>query len=154
MNSSVYSLYCVHAKSPLSCVTPWTVAHQGPLSMGFTRQEYWSGLLCIPPGYLPDQGIEPVSLTSRALADGFFTTSITWKAHSFIIQLQNIWLVLFYKKIVYVFIGLIDSSGLLLIYCPTLTSIQDYWEPSSVLVINSFRDKICCLSLRAGHCEL
>ena len=36
-------------------VTPWTVALQGPLSLGFTRQEYWSGLLCTPPGDLPDQ---------------------------------------------------------------------------------------------------
>ena len=73
--------------------------------MGFTRQEYWNGLLCTPPGDLPDPGIEPESLTSPALADGFFTTS-TWKTHSFIIQLQNIWLVLFFKK-VYVFIALI-----------------------------------------------
>ena len=79
-------------------VTPWTVAHQGPLSMGFTRQEYCSGLLCTPPGDLPDPGIEPESLTSPALAYGFFTPSITWKTHSFIIQLQNIWLVLFFFK--------------------------------------------------------
>ena len=39
-------------------MTPWTVAHQAPLSMGFSRQEYWSGLPCPPPGDLPDQGIE------------------------------------------------------------------------------------------------
>ena len=38
-------------------VTPWTVAHQTPLSMGFSRQEYWSGLLCLPPGNIPDPGI-------------------------------------------------------------------------------------------------
>ena len=44
----------------------WTVAHQAPLSMGFCRQEYWSGLPC-PPGDLPDPGIEPVFLTSLAL---------------------------------------------------------------------------------------
>ena len=37
----------------------WTVAHQAPLSMGFSRQEYWSGLPCPPPGDLPDPGIEP-----------------------------------------------------------------------------------------------
>ena len=43
-------------------VTPWTVVHQAPLSMGFSRQEYWSGLPCSPPGDLPDPGIEPVSL--------------------------------------------------------------------------------------------
>ena len=55
-------------------------------------------MLCTPPGDLPDPGIKPESLTSPALADGFFTPSVTWKAHSFIIQFQNIWLVLFYKK--------------------------------------------------------
>ena len=59
--------------------TPWTVAHQAPLSMGFFRQEYWSGLLCPPPGDLPDPGIEPVSLMAPALAGGFFTTSATWE---------------------------------------------------------------------------
>ena len=52
-------------------VTPWTVAHQAPLSMGFSRQEYWSGLPCPPLGNLPDPGIEP---TSPALqADSLFT---------------------------------------------------------------------------------
>ena len=61
-------------------VTPWTVACQAPLSMGSSRQEYWSGLPCPPPGDLPDPGIEPVSLLSPALAGGFFTTSATWEA--------------------------------------------------------------------------
>ena len=61
-------------------VTPWTVARQAPLSMGFSRQEYWSGLPCPPPGDLPNPGIEPVSLTSPALAGRFFTTSATWEA--------------------------------------------------------------------------
>ena len=47
--------------------TPWTLAHQAPLSMGFSRQEYWNGLLFPSPGDLPDTGIEPVSpaLTGR-----------------------------------------------------------------------------------------
>ena len=54
--------------------TPWIVALQTPLSMGFSRQEYWSGLPCHPPGDLPDPQIEPTSLMSLALADGFFTT--------------------------------------------------------------------------------
>ena len=63
----------------LTFVTPWTVAHQDPLSMGFSRQEYWSGLPCPPPGVLPNPGIEPVSLTSPALAGGFFATSANWK---------------------------------------------------------------------------
>ena len=62
------------------CATLWTVAHQAPLSMGFSRQEYWSGLPCPPLGDLPNPGIEPVSLTSPALSSGFFTTSTTWEA--------------------------------------------------------------------------
>ena len=48
-------------------VTPWTVARQVHLSMGFSRQEYWSGLPFPPPGDLPDLGIEPVSPVSLAL---------------------------------------------------------------------------------------
>ena len=57
-------------------VTPWTVARQARLSMGFSRQEYWSGLPFPPPGHLPDPGIEPVSPTS---AGGFFTTVLFGK---------------------------------------------------------------------------
>ena len=57
--------------------TPWTVAHQAPLSMGLCRQEYWVRLPCPPPGDLPDPGLEPTSLVSSALAGGFFTTSAT-----------------------------------------------------------------------------
>ena len=59
--------------------SPWTAAHQAHLSMGFSRQEYWSGLPFPPPGDLPDPGIEPVSLMSPALTGGFFTTSATWE---------------------------------------------------------------------------
>ena len=51
--------------------TPWTVARQAPLSMGFPKQEYWSGLSFLPPGDLPNPGTE---LMSPALASGFFTT--------------------------------------------------------------------------------
>ena len=51
--------------------TPWTVACQAPLSMRFSKQEYWSGLPCPSPGDLPNPGIEPAS---PALAGGFFTT--------------------------------------------------------------------------------
>ena len=57
------------------------VAHQAPLPKGFSRQEDWSGLPRRPPGDLPDSGIEPRSLMSPALTDGFFTTSATWEAH-------------------------------------------------------------------------
>ena len=53
--------------------------NQASLSMGFSRQEYWSRWLFPPPGHLPDPETEPVSLTSPALAGGFFTTSTTWE---------------------------------------------------------------------------
>ena len=57
-------------------VTPRTRAHKAPMSMGFSRQEYWSGLPFIPSGDLPDPGIE---LESPALADGFLTAEPTGK---------------------------------------------------------------------------
>ena len=60
--------------------TLWTVTHQAPLTMEFSRQEYWNGLPCPPPGDLPSPGIELESLTSPALTGGFFTTSTTWEA--------------------------------------------------------------------------
>ena len=53
---------------------------RSPLSMGFSRQEYWSGLPWPPPGELPDPGMESASLQSPALSGGFFTTHATWKA--------------------------------------------------------------------------
>ena len=53
-------------------VTSWTVAHQTPLSMGFSRQDYWSGLPCPLLGDLPDPGIIPMSLVSPALVGRFF----------------------------------------------------------------------------------
>ena len=58
-------IYLIYIVQSLSCVqlfvTPWTAPHQAPLSMGFSRQEDWSGLPCPPPGDLPDPGIKPRS---------------------------------------------------------------------------------------------
>ena len=72
--------------SMLSCfspvqlfTTPWTIAHQAPLSMCFSRQEYWRGLLFPPPGDLLNPGMEHMSFKSPALAGGFFTTKTTWE---------------------------------------------------------------------------
>ena len=63
----------------LSCVglfaALWTVTHQAPLSMGFSRQEYWSGLPLPPPEDLPNPGIKPLSPLSPAMAGRFFTTA-------------------------------------------------------------------------------
>ena len=71
---------CSVAESRLTLCGPWTAAYQAPLSMAFSRQEYWSGLPFPSPGDLPNPGIKPMSLTSPELADGFFTTSATWEA--------------------------------------------------------------------------
>ena len=61
-------------------VVPWAVAHKAPLSMEYSRQEYWNGLPFPTPGNLPDPEIQPASLGSPALADGFFITSTPWEA--------------------------------------------------------------------------
>jgi len=58
------------------------VACQAPLSMGFSMQEYWSGLPCPPPRDLPNLRIKPESRMSPALAGRFFTTSATWEAQT------------------------------------------------------------------------
>ena len=67
---------CVHL-----FVTLWAIAHQAPLSLGFSRQEYWYGLPCTLPEDLPDLGMEPKSLRSHASSGRFFITSITSKPH-------------------------------------------------------------------------
>ena len=77
-----------------SCPTlcnPVTVAGQVPLSMEFSRQEYWSGLPFPSPGNLPDPGIETKSLASPALAGGFFITVPPGKPE-FLIKLDNVYL--------------------------------------------------------------
>ena len=73
-------LWVAGAQSRLTLCVPWPVAHQAPLSMGFSRQEYWNRLPFPPPGDPPDAGIKPTSLVSPALAGGFFTTLTTWEA--------------------------------------------------------------------------
>ena len=70
----------------------WTEVHQAPLSVGFFREEYWSGLPCRSAGDLPGLGTELVSLMSPALTGGLFTTSATWEAPvgSFICGMQGL----------------------------------------------------------------
>ena len=77
-------------------VTLWTRACQAPLSLGFSRQEYWSELLCPLLADLPDPRIEPVFLTSPALAGEFFITSTTGKLD--ITEDINIIVVLFWDE--------------------------------------------------------
>ena len=74
-------IMCVLRCSVVSdSASPWTIAQQAPLSLGFCQQEYWSGVPLPPPGDLPNPGIQPVSPTYPALAGRFFTTSATWEA--------------------------------------------------------------------------
>ena len=82
-------LYAMSLQLYPTLCTLWTVACQAPLSMWFSRQEYWSGLPCPLPGDLSDPGIE---LTSPALADRFFATSTTWEAlmgNNFFLSIVN-----------------------------------------------------------------
>ena len=87
----------VKVKVTPSCPTlgdfiDWTVVHQAPLFMGFSRQECWSGLPRPPPGDFSDPGIEPKSLTSPALGGVFFTISATWGAPKYLyINLYQSW---------------------------------------------------------------
>ena len=74
---------CPTLCDPVNCSPP------GVLSMGFSRQEYWSGLPCPPPD-LPNSGVKPAFLTSPALAGRFFTTSTTWEALKNVIDIVKL----------------------------------------------------------------
>ena len=73
--------------SSFSCVrlfvSSWTVAHQAPLSMGFSSQEYWSGLPCPPPGDLPDLGIKPMSPVAPVLQIVYRWATIEAPSHTY-----------------------------------------------------------------------
>ena len=113
--------------------TPWTVAHQAPLSMGFSRQEGWSGLPCPPPGDLPDPGMEPASFMSPALAGGVFTTSTTWEAFSVLQKpllcpkLQNLCLLLTNSKQRITVVKWSGSRDLVFFYIETETDTVHPW---------------------------
>ena len=85
MSQSLLRLLTSHHACALSCFgcvrlssTLWTVAQPAPVSMGFSIQDHWNGLLCPSPGDLPYPGIKPVSLMSPALAGKLLTTGTTW----------------------------------------------------------------------------
>ena len=100
----------------------WIVAHQAPLSMGFSRQEYWSRLLCPPPGDPLGPGIKPTSLKSPAWAGGFFTASATWKANTMShLKLMQIYVLIVYP-VVHLFLRLFA------LYQPT------FWKDCWIIV--------------------
>ena len=122
-----YLTLCVlsHFSSVCLFVTLWAVAWQPPLSMGFSRQEYWSGVSCPPPGDLPHPGTESVSLRSSALAGRFFTTSNTWEAH----------LILYIK---------LNSKGIRNVKTKTIKFLEEIigWSLCELEVSKDFLDKI------------
>ena len=95
LNTTVFRGICLVWLCSVCCVcmcvlshvqlfaTPWTVSHQAPQSLGFFRQECWSGLPFLIPGILPDLGIEPMSPVSPTLAGRFFTYYATWETQHF-----------------------------------------------------------------------
>ena len=87
----LFYMHCAQIFSHVQVfATPCTVAPQAPLSIGFSRQEYWSGVPIPPLGNLPNPGTEPSSFMFPALAGGFFTTGATWEA-------------LLFKIVIYIF---------------------------------------------------
>ena len=133
--------------SHFSCVwlfpIPWTVVHQAALSMGFSRQEYWSGSPSPPPGDLPHPGMEP---TSPALASRFSTTSATWGAWMTINKYMNVkamlmWDVSFVSDFVHLFltigneiVGLCFSDVFLILIelgINRYESLKSFWCVSS-----------------------
>ena len=109
----------------------WTAARQAPLSMGFSRQEYWNGLPFPPSGNLSDPGIKPMSPESLALANRFFTTEPPGKSNSLLTGLSNskFFLLLNLFRIVLP----MNFSKTLLIFEPFLSSLQtscDLFHPA------------------------
>ena len=100
-------------------VTLWTVVPQAPLSMEFSRQEYWSELPRPPPGYLPDPGIKPVSLTSPASAGRFFTTDATWEVQMTVIKIAAEISVLNVLRVCAALLGARPGAEMLVLLCPS-----------------------------------
>ena len=107
----------VYVAFVLSCIpllaTPWIVAHQAPLSVEFSRQEYWSGLPFSSPGYLHDPGIKPSSVASPALEGRFFTTVPPGKPPNLCYRYPNKYRIWFYSYL-HVFFRVPGSSNPLL----------------------------------------
>ena len=92
---SMHACVLSHASHVRLFVTSWTVARQAPLSMGFSRQEYWGGLPCPPPGDLPNPGIKPASPASLALQTSFSRLLINfpWSREKAPFQ-EDIWILI------------------------------------------------------------
>ena len=132
-------MYTLHAcmLSHFSCVwlfaTQWTVACQAPLSMGFSRQEYWSGLPCPPPGDHPHLRIELVSAYVSCIASRFFTHWATGKAPVIVLSKANICLnqeMPYESTHVYLLRLKYTSQDSLASLCPPIQLLCDKWCPA------------------------
>ena len=81
---SICAIVCLVASVMSNSVTAWTLAHQAPLSVGFSEQEYWSGFPFLPPGDLQDSEIEPASPVSSAMQVDFFLPQPLGMPHIYI----------------------------------------------------------------------
>ena len=111
-------------------VTPWTVAHQAPLSMGFSRKQYWSGVPFLPPGDLPDPGVYPLSPEIPALAGRFLTTASPAKSHKGPLSCPS--------HHCWSGISFIKSSLVPLLSCLQTLHVSLLWYSSHSMVIASF----------------
>ena len=120
---------CVQSLSPIQLfATPWTVARLGPLSMRFSRQEYWSGLPFCPPGGLPNPGIKPVSPVSSALAGGFLTT-----------EPQGMLYIHIYYTCIYIIYVIYIMYNIILLYIYTF-----FFRLFSIIVYHRILDTVLC----------
>ena len=154
---------CLVAKLCPTVVIPWTVAHQAPLSMGFSRQEYWSGLPCPSRGDLPDPGMEPVS---SALPGGFFTAKPPGKPlldHMVVLSLV-FWETLILLSIVVAPVYIPTMSWYLRLDLISIIPLRERWKlvaatwmfmrfPSRLEIAQALRTPTqCCLCVKSGQC--
>ena len=130
----IYTPDCIRvgAQSFQLFATLWTITHQAPLSMGFPRQEYWSGLPFSPSGDLPHSSIEPSSPASPALASRFFTTEPPGKPIYLIGALLKYVKFLFFEKFLLIkafFIKIFDCQDTKTCeWCDIYTEYMEYYS--------------------------
>ena len=122
---SIYTYMCMCMFSRFSCVplfvTLWTVAFQAPLSMGFSRRDYWCGLPYLPPGDLPDLGMEPMSACISCISGRFFAHWTTWEAHVCVCVCVCMYVYIIYTCIIYIYHRLTWFSW------QNINSYMKYW---------------------------
>ena len=123
--------------------------------MGFSRQEFWNGFLCHPPGNFPDPGIKPSSLISPALAGRFFNASSTWEAHLCIWN-TYIWYSFNYGSSLQTAIGMVVLTFLFLLTNKICyKALAKEWESFNCLCLDAYGTQGCTVCFRpcSVHCS-